>query len=193
MIRARLQRLVLALLLAYVVAPPSDSIVQAQERELRVTFRLTLRGDVPAGEEFQVQFYPDRPGDDRENARLCGGNEPGALRRPPCTVGGVYEKTIPWLDPESGVAFHFFRNPDRASSETFYGGQRDVSGDTVVEAYYDYGGAVNGQQAGTAGDQQTDPEPPKVDGQGMPELPATGSGGLSGGPGGGGSPHPESG
>lgn len=174
--------------LALLLAAPATA--QDAER-VTLTFRLTLRGEVPDREEFRMVFVKSNelpPGE----FRFCGKATAFEPDLKPCEGGGtVYTETVTVLTDEPGieVSYSYSRSiPLRRggfTTELFFYGSVPADRDRTVSAYFTYaeaGGdqqeAPDNQQGGVPDNQQAPPDDADAE-DGMPGLPATGGGGSA--------------
>lgn len=121
------------------VAQPVASV---QDNDFaRITFRLTLYGDVPADEGFSIFFFEAGATDDKEAEGFCGPN-PYTAPKQDCEGGGRVYEFAHTLWPRGRAAdFAFLRSPGASSvddAEVLFGEVRAITADTVVSAYHDY-------------------------------------------------------
>ena len=125
----------------------------AQESEtVTRTFQLTLHGEAPENQKFDVIYFVDK-GDDAQGVGFCGYPESGLQ---PCEGGGtVYTRTIE-VPVSTTIRYAFAREnrDDREDTESFSLGTETLRSDATNSASYTFGGET-------------------------PDLPDTGAGAMS--------------
>ncbi len=135
----------LAAALVMAVMLPSTALAQtsaggaAQNTgTVSVTFELNLSGEVPGWQNFAVEHYVDgKP----VQTPLCTTGADVGPAGPFCEAGGVYTVNVQ-VPAGAPVAFDFLRHDTRTAPERFFNGTRTFAGNTIVEASYNFPGAI---------------------------------------------------
>ena len=170
-----------AFVLLLVAAGPAGARVDPPKEGEPANFRLTVRGDPPPGDTFQLDFGTCFDGSPcrliGSTVLFCGGEGPA----PPCEGGGkVYAASIP-LKQGQQVQYEFVRwsrgDDGKPYSEAFAGSDHDyVPGGATYSATYTYP-----IMAGTAQPDGAAPGEPPTAGAGGAGGMTAGRGALAGG------------
>ncbi|ACZ43643.1 hypothetical protein Tter_2757 [Thermobaculum terrenum ATCC BAA-798] len=156
----RLISIWLALFMALVVFAPATA--QQEEARYKITRELTLYGDVPPGETFLFIYdYPGRPGDTPVPIVLCGGDSGVECRGHGTVYRSTHRVFASVFERWSKIRYYFVRDPenynDRDDWQTFAMGEKTITGDTTLSAWYRF---------------------PEAE-QAVPRMPQTGAGGMA--------------
>ncbi len=129
--------------LQYICETPQIPVQGANT--VKVTFRLTLNGDVPPGESFDL-WYNYEPGGEvlhNEPGQLCGAMSFGVT----CKGGGTVYTRMALIPRGTRVTYAFEKNlqslgpmDDPARAENIARRTQVVNGDTIISAAYAYPG-----------------------------------------------------